>query len=186
MRIQFEVFGEAVPERRRSFYVGKPGDRRMVNVRKSEVTHWINDLKAQAATHKPPTLPLSEVHLLVEFVLDRPGYLMQPKYYWRCRSRKCGWQGTDGAIEIVPVYGMPGSVLDEHCCPTCKGPVHEPAKTPPHIVKPDAENLLKTTADALTGLFWKDDSQLSPITISKRWCRLEEQPHVAFVVEALD
>lgn len=36
-----------------------------------------------------------------------------------------------------------------------------------HIKKPDTDNLCKSTLDALTGIFWKDDSQIVELHLSK-------------------
>ena len=35
--------------------------------------------------------------------------------------------------------------------------------------KPDADNILKAVADALNGLAYKDDSQITTVTVYKRW-----------------
>ena len=39
----------------------------------------------------------------------------------------------------------------------------------PHLGKPDVDNLLKFAMDALNGVAWKDDKQVSLVAASKRW-----------------
>jgi Holliday junction resolvase RusA-like endonuclease len=54
-----------------------------------------------------------------------------------------------------------------------------------HVTKPDATKLLRSTEDALTGLLWKDDSQIAHQVVSKRYTT--EQPGAAIkVVQWLD
>jgi len=42
-------------------------------------------------------------------------------------------------------------------------------KTDHHFIKPDRDNLDKIIMDAMTKLFWHDDSQVSQGFIKKRW-----------------
>jgi len=51
-----------------------------------------------------------------------------------------------------------------------------------HLSKPDIDNLCKLPLDALTGHLYRDDTQVTSITASKRWCDLDEQPHTTIVV----
>ena len=170
MTIQFTVYGAALPEARRTFGIERDGRRTVVNVRKPNVKAWMEDIRAQAIAHKPETLPLGAIRLAVEFVLPRPGYLMAPKYYWRCKSRKCGWKGATWE--------------DPSGCPKCGGKRHLPVPTPPHTIKPDLTNLIKVTEDALKGLMWGDDSQVAEMRLTKRWAELGEQPHVDITISA--
>jgi Holliday junction resolvase RusA-like endonuclease len=52
-----------------------------------------------------------------------------------------------------------------------------------HTKKPDIDNLLKSVADALTGLLWLDDAQISECTAKKMVASGDEQPHVVVRVE---
>lgn len=42
-------------------------------------------------------------------------------------------------------------------------------KRPDHTVKPDADKLIRTVLDALTGICWKDDAQVTSIQCWKRY-----------------
>ena len=44
----------------------------------------------------------------------------------------------------------------------------DPAGPIPHTARPDVDNLWKSTADALSGLAWRDDSQVCQ-TIAHKW-----------------
>lgn len=183
MTITFTVYGEAVPQRERSFVAGG----RMGRYITKETRNWRAVIKAQAVAHKPEVLPTGAIRLAVEFVLPRPGYLMAPKYYWRCKSRKCGWKGTE--LEAVQakhdyVKARPGQmhIPLESVCPRCDRFTQRPEPTPLHTVKPDFDNLSKSTVDALSGLFWTGDQQLNHVEVDKRWAELGEQPCVAIAV----
>ncbi len=39
----------------------------------------------------------------------------------------------------------------------------------PHIKRPDLDNLVKLVKDALNGVFWKDDSQIFSMNVSKKY-----------------
>lgn len=50
-----------------------------------------------------------------------------------------------------------------------------------HIIRPDIDNLVKFVADALTGLFWVDDSIICDLNIVKRYAE-EPRTHI-FIYE---
>lgn len=52
----------------------------------------------------------------------------------------------------------------------------------PHVVKPDCDNLIKSTLDALKGLTWKDDTQIFTLQASKWIAGGSEQPHVVIEI----
>jgi Holliday junction resolvase RusA-like endonuclease len=51
-----------------------------------------------------------------------------------------------------------------------------------HSCKPDCDNLLKATKDALTGLAWRDDSQVCQCYTEKRYANTNEPPHAVISV----
>jgi Holliday junction resolvase RusA-like endonuclease len=57
-----------------------------------------------------------------------------------------------------------------------------PMPREPHDKRPDFDNLAKACTDALTGLIWKDDSQLYEVRVVKVIASFDEQPHVEIVV----
>jgi crossover junction endodeoxyribonuclease RusA len=58
-------------------------------------------------------------------------------------------------------------------------PLSTPKKaTPPAIKKPDADKLTRAIFDALSGVCWKDDSQIVDLHASKRLAELDELPGV--------
>lgn len=52
-----------------------------------------------------------------------------------------------------------------------------------HTGKPDVDNLWKAVADSLTGLIWRDDSQIAVASIYKRVAAGGEQPGMIVQVE---
>ncbi len=57
--------------------------------------------------------------------------------------------------------------------------------TGPHLKKPDVDKLLRSTLDALTGVVWKDDSQVVSVTAGKRYAGLNEEPRVVITVRPI-
>jgi len=51
-----------------------------------------------------------------------------------------------------------------------------------HAARPDADNLLKAVKDSLTGLAWRDDSQVCQVYAEKRYANADEQPHATITV----
>lgn len=51
-----------------------------------------------------------------------------------------------------------------------------------HDRRPDLDNLLKSTIDALTGLLWRDDNQIQDLHSLKWYAAGDEQPHVEVTV----
>lgn len=54
-----------------------------------------------------------------------------------------------------------------------------------HTSKPDCDNLMKSL-DCLTGLLWRDDTQLCDVRIRKVIAAGDEQPHADIEVETLN
>jgi crossover junction endodeoxyribonuclease RusA len=48
--------------------------------------------------------------------------------------------------------------------------------TPPHTKKPDCDKLIRAVMDALTGVIYRDDSQVIDLHPTKRYAELDEQP----------
>lgn len=56
-------------------------------------------------------------------------------------------------------------------------------KVTAHIKRPDAENLLKSTLDAMTGIMWRDDSQIVRLVVTKQY---SEIPGVRIAIQEVD
>jgi Holliday junction resolvase RusA-like endonuclease len=52
----------------------------------------------------------------------------------------------------------------------------------PHTKRPDADNLLKLISDAMNGIFFKDDNQISDLQIEKRY---SAKPRIEVLIEDL-
>ncbi len=52
----------------------------------------------------------------------------------------------------------------------------------PHVTKPDADKLARAVKDALTGVVWVDDSQVTLLIARKRYCAAGDSPHAAIVI----
>ncbi len=57
-------------------------------------------------------------------------------------------------------------------------------KLSPHLKAPDLDKLVRGLADPLSGLLYRDDSQVVELIASKRYAAVGESPHVDVRVEA--
>lgn len=54
-----------------------------------------------------------------------------------------------------------------------------------HITKPDLDNLVKAVKDALNGIAYADDSQITELKATKRYCQDVEPPGVIVNIEEI-
>lgn len=54
-----------------------------------------------------------------------------------------------------------------------------------HTVRPDIDKLTRSTLDALTGVLFRDDSQVCGLSVSKVWCNVDADRPGA-IIEASD
>ncbi len=52
--------------------------------------------------------------------------------------------------------------------------------------KPDIDKLVRSSLDGMTGVVWRDDSQVIELTVRKQYCVEGEQPGARIGVEARD
>ena len=62
----------------------------------------------------------------------------------------------------------------------------DPVGPIPHTAKPDVDNLWKSTADALSGLAWRDDSQVCRTKAAKFYAEKDGTPRVEIVIAAME
>jgi len=53
----------------------------------------------------------------------------------------------------------------------------------PYTGKPDIDNVIKVIQDALNGLAYADDKQVTELHAALRYCGEGEQPHVSVIIE---
>ena len=58
------------------------------------------------------------------------------------------------------------------------------ASCQPHTKRPDVDKLARAALDALTGVVFKDDSQVYALHASKRYAREDEPPHVTISISS--
>lgn len=54
-------------------------------------------------------------------------------------------------------------------------------KAPEHLTKPDLDKLVRGSLDAMKGVLWNDDSQVTNITASKRYATAQPQAHFEII-----
>lgn len=83
----------------------------------------------------------------------------------------------DGPLSVTMVFVMPR--------PKSLVWKTKPMPRVPHVGKPDRDNLMKSTQDALNELLWKDDAQICGGTVEKWVAAGNEQPHVEITVRVI-
>lgn len=58
-------------------------------------------------------------------------------------------------------------------------------KAQAHLTKPDCSKLIRSTEDALTGVIWRDDSQVVDLHATKQYAGLGETPRAIVTIEPL-
>lgn len=94
-------------------------------------------------------------------------------------AQKQGWLfNTDLPlrVEIIARLSIPSSKSKKWKQAAADG-VEKPTK------KPDVDNIVKTVTDALSGVIYKDDKQITSLVVGKIY---SERPGVALVIKALD
>lgn len=56
----------------------------------------------------------------------------------------------------------------------------------PHVKKPDLDKTVRAAFDALSGIAWTDDSQVTDLIARKRYCAATEFPRAVIRVRAAD
>lgn len=54
-----------------------------------------------------------------------------------------------------------------------------------HVKAPDSDNLAKAVQDALNGVAYEDDKQISMLTVTKSYVAIDEEPHISVFIEEL-
>lgn len=84
-------------------------------------------------------------------------------------------QPLAGALKLTAVFVMPR--------PTARIWKRRDMPRYDHTSRPDLDNLLKSLKDALSGLAWRDDSQVSQVAAWKWVAAGDESPHVEVRIE---
>lgn len=58
------------------------------------------------------------------------------------------------------------------------------SKRPSPTVKPDLDNYIKLVCDALNGIVWRDDSQVTQVSASKTYCEPHSEEPAGYWVRA--
>jgi crossover junction endodeoxyribonuclease RusA len=131
------------------------------------------------------TLPVIPAVVLALFVPGRPAPQGSKRHVGRGilieSSKACGPWRTVVAYHVAQVHT--GAPLDGPLAIRLGFVMPRPTstpkrRTPPAVKKPDVDKLARAVLDALTGVAWRDDSQITDLRASKRLAELDEQPGV--------
>ena len=94
-----------------------------------------------------------------------------------------GWRNEIGKIARLHIHDMPNPDEPIHLMVVFRLPKPKTAKRPHPTVRPDLDKLVRAVGDALTGIAWGDDSQVTCITALKTY-DYEVEPGVRITVTA--
>ncbi len=86
------------------------------------------------------------------------------------RSEIVNWTPLDGPVDVTLAFRLPrpkGHMLPANS--RRPEPILHPAAPPKPIGKPDLDKLTRAVLDALTGIVWRDDSQVVRLIVSKHY-----------------
>lgn len=86
--------------------------------------------------------------------------------------RRTGWVPTTGPVRILARFVL-------------RRPKTLPKRVTAHITKPDLDKLQRALGDALSGVIYRDDSQVTQWKVEKVYTAAGEAPHVVVAIEAL-
>lgn len=130
-----------------------------------------------------PAVPVAQPRQRVGVVAGRARTYMPTKHpvnAYKATCRVAAAQSGQTAVLEGPIALRAVFVLPR---PSSMCWAKKPTPRVKHGKKPDADNLAKSLLDALNGLLWRDDSQISSMTIEKWIASGSEQPHVEVEVE---
>lgn len=82
-----------------------------------------------------------------------------------------GWYDGVGPITVVAMFHLPR-------------PKTFPKKGKPHLTRPDVDKLARAIGDALTGVLWRDDSQVTRMTVGKCYAAANTSPRAEIEISA--
>lgn len=139
------------------------------------------------ATTAPPAAALLDV-----FVPGRPAPQGSKRHVGRGilveSSKACGPWRVTVAYHAAQVFAGPPldgalAVRIEFVMPRPAG-LPKRRATPPMIKRPDTDKLARAILDALSGVVWRDDSQVVDLHPTKRYAELDETPGARIRVAA--
>lgn len=84
-------------------------------------------------------------------------------------GRPRGFVLWTGPVELQAVFHLPRPRRPRHAEPTAR---------------PDVDKLLRSCLDALTGVLWRDDSQVTSLSARKRYVAPGARPHLELTISA--
>ncbi len=94
------------------------------------------------------------------------------------RSQHAGCRFTEGPVMLAVVFYLPR--------PKALLTKRNAGLPIPHVKKPDTDKLARACKDALTGVVWTDDSQVTDLIARKRYCAAGTFPRVVIRVRAAE
>jgi crossover junction endodeoxyribonuclease RusA len=88
--------------------------------------------------------------------------------------RRCGWRYVEtSAVSVYVVFHLPRPKVIKN-------------KLVPHVKKPDVDKLARSILDGLTAVVFKDDSQVTHLTVVKEYAHPGTSPCAMISVDVVD
>lgn len=141
------------------------------------MNHLYFKIIGKAATQGSKTARMSKCRTFA-FVYDANPFLKA----WRKQCTEAAEKHYMGPVLTCPITLSLAFVIERpaYHFGTGKnaGQLKEQYKDAAHLSKPDCTKLQRAVEDSMSGVVWKDDSQVIHITTSKRYCKVGEKHHV--------
>lgn len=82
-----------------------------------------------------------------------------------------GWQQSEGGLRVMADFYLPRPKALR--------------KEKPHTKNPDLDKLIRAVGDALAGVVYRNDSQVTQLRVTKAYAAAGEAPHAVIVVTPL-
>ena len=118
---------------------------------------------------------------IIDVAKGKAGFVAQTRLYAAARAEKFGWQPVAGPVSASYrfFFKRPAS----HYGTGRNADTLKKSAPDMHTQRPDLVNLIKCMEDALTGIIWRDDSQVREIDAVKFWA---ESDSISIEVERIE
>ncbi len=134
-----------------------------------------------------PTIPIAQPRQRSRIIKTKDGRLLTGNYTpanHPVRQFKADVRAAVSRVLSAPLDG-PVALRVVFVLPRPKRLIWKRREMPrvPHTARPDLDNLVKATKDALNGLAWRDDSQVVELSAGKCYASGNELPGVELAIE---
>jgi len=106
---------------------------------------------------------------IIDVAKGKAGFVAQARMHAAKEAERLGWEPFAGPVAVT--YRFFFSRPKSHFGTGKNAETVKKTAPADHAQRPDLVNLLKCLEDALTGIVWRDDSQVAEIDAAKFWAQ---------------